>query len=93
MMGAVVLNPDDLANQVGITSQPPNVEQTVFGGFNWGFGLIVAVEDMADPGAPDPFVQSGSITIALDSNPGHDTLQGTTTSPASMTAWPSSTAC
>ena len=79
MMGAVVLNPNDLGAKVVMTSQPPNVEQTVFGGFDWGFGVIVAVENSA--GQVDPFVQQGSITIALDSNPGHDSLQGTTTLP------------
>ena len=79
MMGAVVLNPNDLGTQVVVTSQPPNVEQTIFGGFNWGFGVIVAIENSA--GEVDPFVQIGTITIALDSNPGNDTLQGTLTLP------------
>ena len=79
MMGAVVLNPNDLGTQVVVTSQPPNVEQTIFGGFTWGFGVTVAVENSA--GQVDPFVQMGTITIALDSNPGGDTLQGTLTLP------------
>ena len=79
MLGAVVLNPADLGTQVVVTSQPPNVEQTIFGGFNWGFGVVVAVENSA--GAVDPFIQEGTITIALDSNPGNDTLNGTLTLP------------
>ena len=79
MMGAVVLNPNDLGTQVVVTSQPPNVEQTIFGGFTWGFGVGVAVENSA--GEVDPFIQMGTITIALDSNPGDDTLEGTLTLP------------
>jgi len=75
MMGAVVLNPADLGTQVVVTTQPPNVEQTIFGGFTWGFGLSVAVENSA--GDIDPFVQMGTLTLTLSSNPGDDTLEGT----------------
>lgn len=78
-LGAVVLNPADIGTQVGITSQPPNTEETTFGGFIYGFGMVVAVENSA--GQPDPFVQTGSITIAFKNNPGQATLGGTLTLP------------
>ncbi len=71
-IGAVVLNPNDLGAQVVVTTQPPNTEETVFGGFVYGFGLIVSVENSA--GQVDPFVQQGTITIALDANPGGGAL-------------------
>ena len=74
MMGAVVLNPNDLAGKVVITSQPPNVEETIFGGLTWGFGTTVSIESVGGQ-TPDPFIQEGTITIALDSNPGNDTLE------------------
>jgi streptogramin lyase len=77
-MGAVVLNPADLGTQVVVTTQPTNVEETIFGGFSWGFGLTVAVENSA--GEIDPFVQEGSITIALENNPTGDKLDSTLTS-------------
>ena len=69
-----MLNPNDFAASVVVTSQPPSVEQTVFGGRTWGFGTIVAIQSVGGQ-TPDPFIQQGTITIALDSNPGHDTLQ------------------
>ncbi len=77
-MGAVVLNPSDLGTQVVVTTQPMNVEETIFGGFSWGSGITVAVENSA--GDIDPFVQEGTITIALDSNPTGDKLDNTLTS-------------
>ena len=74
MMGAVVLNPNDLATKVVVTSQPPNVEETIFGGLTWGFGTIVSIESVGGQ-TPDPFIQEGTITIALNNNPGNDTLE------------------
>ncbi len=78
-MGAVVLNPNDLGTQVVVTTGPPDVgvEETVFGGFIYGFGLVVSVENSA--GQIDPFVQQGTITIAIDNDPGSGALGGTTT--------------
>ena len=78
-MGAVVLNPNDLGTQVVVTTQPPDVgvEETVFEGFTYGFGLVVSVENSA--GQIDPFVQQGTITIAIDNNPGGGALGGTAT--------------
>jgi len=72
-MGAVVLNPNDLGTQVVVTKQPSDTEETVFGGFVYGFGLVVAVENNA--GQIDPFVQQAHITIALKSDPGGGVLQ------------------
>lgn len=62
-IGAVVLNPNDLGTQVVVTTQPPNVEETFFGGYNYSFGLTVAVENSA--GQVDPFVQNGPLVPAL----------------------------
>ena len=74
-VGAVVLNPADLGTQVVVTTQPPNVEETFFGGYNYSFGFTVAVENSA--GQIDPFVQQGTITIALNDPTGSNgTLQG-----------------
>ena len=80
-IGAVVLNPADLGAQVVVTTQPPNTEATSFGGFTYGFGMVVAVENGA--GQLDPFVQQGTLTIAIANNPSGGQLAGTLTLPVS----------
>ena len=78
MMGAVVLNPDDLGTQVVVTTQPPNVEETIFGGFSWGFGLIVAVENRRRATSTRSS-RRGRSRSRSDSNPGATRWQGTLT--------------
>jgi streptogramin lyase len=80
-LGAVVLNPIDLPTQIAITTQPTSVEQTVFGGFVYGFGMVVSVEN--SQGQVDPFAQAGTINIGLINNPGNATLTGWLGSPLS----------
>jgi streptogramin lyase len=80
-LGAVVLNPIDLPTQIAITTQPTSVQQTVFGGFVYGFGLVVSVEN--SQGVVDPFAQAGTIGIGLVSNPSGATLTGWLGSPLS----------
>jgi streptogramin lyase len=75
VVGAVVLNPADLGTQVVVTTEPLNTEETVFGGYSYSFGFAVAVENSA--GQVDPFVQQGTITIALNDPSGSNgTLVG-----------------
>ena len=64
-IGAVVLNPGR-PGHAGRRDHPAHrtSRQTQFGGFNYGFGIRVAVENSA--GQIDPFVQQGTITIAID---------------------------
>ena len=65
--------PTTWGRSVVVTTEPPNVEETVFGGYIYGFGLVVSVENSA--GQIDPFVQQGTITIALDDDPGGGALR------------------
>src|SRR6185312_6004206 len=73
--------PNDLGNMVVMATQPFDVEETTFGGFTYAFGFAVAVENSANQ--IDPFVQHGTITIRLQSNPGGGALGGTLTLPVS----------
>ncbi len=73
-LGAVVLNPTDIATQIAITTQPFSVEQTVFGGLIYGFGMVVSMENSL--GQVNPFAQEGTISIGLLNNPGNADLEG-----------------
>jgi streptogramin lyase len=75
VIGVVTLAASSIPTQLAVTTQPPGVVTS-----GKGFGLVISVENAA--GDPDPDY-SGSVTIALASNPGGDTLQGTLTATVS----------
>jgi streptogramin lyase len=73
VIGVVTLASSSIPTQLAVTTQPPGAATS-----GKGFGLVVSVENSA--GNPD-LDYSGSVTIALSSNPGSDTLKGTLTEP------------
>jgi streptogramin lyase len=73
IIGVLTLSSIATPTQLAVTTQPPGAATS-----GKGFGLVVSVENSA--GNPD-LDYSGSVTIALSSNPGSDTLKGTLTEP------------
>jgi streptogramin lyase len=73
VIGVVTLASSSIPTQLAVTTPPPGAATS-----GKGFGLVVSVENSA--GNPD-LDYSGSVTIALSSNPGSDTLKGTLTEP------------
>jgi streptogramin lyase len=71
VIGVVTFTAATIPTQLGVTTQPPAAVTS-----GKGFGLVVTVENAA--GALDRDY-TGSVTIALDNNPGADTLGGTLT--------------
>ncbi len=73
VIGVVTLSPTSNPTKLAVTTQPPGAVTSAD-----GFGLEVAVENSA--GDPD-IDYTGTVTIALENNPGGDTLKGTLTAP------------
>jgi streptogramin lyase len=73
IIGVLTLTATAAPTQLAVTTQPPGAATS-----GKGFGLVVSVENSA--GNPD-LDYSGSVTIALSSNPGSDTLKGKLTEP------------
>ncbi len=73
VIGVVTLSSTSNPTKLAVTTQPPGAVTAVD-----GFGLEVAVENSA--GDPD-IDYTGTVTIALENNPGGDTLKGTLTAP------------
>jgi streptogramin lyase len=73
VIGVVTLTAASIPTQLAVTTQPPAAVTA-----GKGFGLVISVENAA--GDPDPDY-TGSVTIALASNPGGDTLGGTLMAP------------
>ncbi len=71
VIGVLTLSSTSNPTKLAVTTQPPGAVTAAD-----GFGMVVAVENSA--GDPD-IDYTGTVTIALDNNPGGDTLKGTLT--------------
>ena len=73
IIGVVTLSTTTAPTQLAVSTQPPGAATA-----GNGFGLVVSVQNSA--GDPDTDY-TGTVSIALASNPGSDTLKGTLTEP------------